>query len=222
VGAVYCAQYAKGLAHLLIFVGCILGMNQGDTVSMIAAFTFAFFYVWQIIDAVRTAHALQAGLPAPDPLGLAEAFSTGGKTDTSKIPIGAVVLIGLGVLFLLQTLDIFDFSVRHVAPIGLVALGAWLFVRRVGLFGPPETTPLGLERKNFTGPVILITVGSLWLIDNVRHIGFFGWVGSLLLVIGIAKILQRDGFSGPGAPPTGPTGPISGEVQPPVSEVHNG
>src|SRR5215467_4771813 len=42
VGAVYCGQYAKGLAHLLIFVGLILGMNQGDTVSTIAGFTFAF------------------------------------------------------------------------------------------------------------------------------------------------------------------------------------
>src|ERR1700741_2651526 len=74
VGAVYCGQYAKGLAHLLIFVGLILGMDQSSPLDPICAFAFAFFYVWQIIDAVRTAKAIQMGQPVPDPLGLGQAF----------------------------------------------------------------------------------------------------------------------------------------------------
>jgi len=39
VGAVYTGQYAKGLAHLLIFVGLIVGMSQGsDPLSTICGF----------------------------------------------------------------------------------------------------------------------------------------------------------------------------------------
>ena len=63
----------------------------------------AFFYVYQIIDAVRTAHAIQAGLPAPDPYGLAQTFSMGAPSErgeSKSIPAVAVILIGLGVLFL--------------------------------------------------------------------------------------------------------------------------
>lgn len=226
VGAVYTGQYAKGLAHLLIFVGLILGMNHGESVATIAAFTFAFFYVWQIIDAVRTAHALQAGLPAPDPLGLGQAFGAGERTDTSKIPVAAITLIGLGVLFLLQTMGVFEFNADHVAPICLILLGGWLFARRAGLVHVDGMTRRDGCRANFVGPAVLITLGIVWLVDNFRPVGFFGWVGALLLVIGVAKILQRDGTGplDPGGPPSsaGPTGQGSEDVQPPVSEVRNG
>jgi len=224
VGAVYCGQYAKGLAHLLIFVGLILGMNQGDTVSMIAAFTFAFFYVWQIIDAVRTAHALQAGLPPPDPLGLGQAFGAGEKADTSKIPVAAIVLIGLGVLFLLQTMGVFDFSLNHVWPIFLIFLGVWLFGKRWG-FIPSNRVYTHAERmRGLVGPVVLVTVGGLSLIEDMGGPGWHRTWPVLLLAIGVTKLLERQGTQPPppGMPGSGPTGPISGEVQPPVSEVHNG
>ncbi len=50
-----------------------------------------------------------------------------------KEPIGAIVLIGLGLLFLLGQLDdiggrIFEFS----WPLLLIGLGVWLVVRRMG------------------------------------------------------------------------------------------
>ncbi len=132
VGAVYCGQYAKGLAHLLIFVGLILGMNQRGPIDTICAFVFAFFYIWQIIDAVRSAKAIQLGQPIPDPLGLGQAFGAGERVDTSKIPIAAVVLIGLGVLFLLQTMGLFVFSFERFWPVLLILLGLWLAARRWG------------------------------------------------------------------------------------------
>ncbi len=74
----------------------------------------AFFYVYQIIDAVRTAHALQAGQPAPDPMGLGQTFSMGEKFDSSKVPVGAVILIGLGVLFLLHTMGIMEYGFEQL------------------------------------------------------------------------------------------------------------
>jgi hypothetical protein len=47
-------------------------------------------------------------------------------------PIGAIILIGLGLLFLLDQLDIFNGRLKDfIWPLGLIALGAWLLVRRI-------------------------------------------------------------------------------------------
>lgn len=132
VGAVYTGQYAKGLAHLLIFVGLIVGMGQDSPLDTICGFAFAFFYVWQIIDAVRSARAIQLGQPAPDPLGLGQAFGSGEKVDTSRIPTAAIVLIGLGILFLLRSSGVFEFSLDNFWPVILILLGIWLFAKRWG------------------------------------------------------------------------------------------
>jgi hypothetical protein len=48
-------------------------------------------------------------------------------------PVGAIVLIGLGVLFLLGQLDIFSGRVfEYTWPLLLICLGAWLVIRRLG------------------------------------------------------------------------------------------
>jgi TM2 domain-containing membrane protein YozV len=50
-----------------------------------------------------------------------------------KEPIGAIVLIALGLLFLLGQLDIFSSRVFEFSwPVLLIALGVWLIVRRLG------------------------------------------------------------------------------------------
>ncbi len=108
VGAVYTGQYAKGLAHLAIFGLLIAGISASDNghseaLGVICDIALAFFYIYQIIDTVRSAHAIQAGQPAPDPFGLSATFGGGAKIEASKVPTSAIVLILLGVLFLLHT-----------------------------------------------------------------------------------------------------------------------
>jgi hypothetical protein len=50
-----------------------------------------------------------------------------------KEPIGAIVLIGLGLLFLLGQLDIFSGRlIEFTWPVLLIGLGVWLVVRRLG------------------------------------------------------------------------------------------
>jgi hypothetical protein len=136
VGAVYNGQYAKGLAHLLIFVALVVGASQsGDTGGPIFGLGIAFFYIYQIIDAVRSAHAIRAGQPAPDPFGLARAFGSGERTDFNKVPVGALVLIGLGILFLLNTMGLFHaYWIHRLWPLILIGIGVWLFIKR---FSPP-------------------------------------------------------------------------------------
>jgi len=222
VGAVYTGQYAKGLAHLLIFVGLIIGMDQGNPIDTFCAFAFAFFYVWQIIDSVRTAKAIELGQPPPDPLGLGQAFGMGEKVDTSRVPIFAIVLIGLGVLFLLETLGVFTYSVGNLWPIFLIFLGVWIFAKREGLV--PSARPYHYQGRSRTFPVVLIMVGVLSLIE---HMGGPGWHRTwpmLLLAVGIVRLLERQMPPPPPSMGSGPGSmePASGAGHPPVSEVKNG
>jgi TM2 domain-containing membrane protein YozV len=238
VGAVYTGQYAKGLAHLVIFTLCILGASSGsETMGTIFGLGIAAFYVYQIIDAVRTARAIQLGQPPPDPFGLGTTFSSGfssgassgDRIDVSKVPTGALVLIGLGVVFLLHTLDIWDFSARRVWPLVLIAIGGFLLLRRLGLIGevPPGFDRARSCRRGLMGPAILLTLGVQFLLESMGVIRFVRTLPLLLIVIGLVKIFQSTG-PGPleGPPPTPvdapPSGAVSGEVQSPSPEVKNG
>jgi LiaI-LiaF-like transmembrane region/B-box zinc finger len=226
VGAVYTGQYGKGLAHLLIFVMLVIGADGGSEVlSTICGIGIAFFYVWQIIDAVRTAKAIQFGQPIPDPLGLGQAFSAGEKVDTSKVPSWALLLIGLGVLFLLQTTGVFAFSVQSFWPILLILLGLWLLGKRWGIVPSNRVYSHAERTRGLVGPVVLVTIGFLSLVENLGGPHWARTWPILLLAIGITKLLESK--TPPTLPPPapmtgGPTGAGTGEPQPPVSEVSNG
>jgi Domain of unknown function (DUF5668) len=46
-------------------------------------------------------------------------------------PVGAIILIGLGAMFLLSSMGVFNFGwIHHSWPIFLIALGGWLIFRR--------------------------------------------------------------------------------------------
>src|SRR5271169_421830 len=78
VGAVYTGQYAKGLAHLVIFTMLILGASTGgEAMATVCGLGIAGFYFYQIIDSVRSARALQLGQAPPDPFGLGTTFGGG-------------------------------------------------------------------------------------------------------------------------------------------------
>lgn len=223
VGAVYTGQYAKGLAHLLIFVGLVVGMGLHDPLDTICGIGFAFFYVWQIIDSVRSARAIQVGQPAPDPFGLDQAFGAGEKVDASRIPTTAIVLIGLGILFLLRSSGVFEFSLDTIWPVLLILLGLWLFAKRWGIIPSHRVYSHADRMRGLVGPVMLVTVGLLSLIDRLGGPNWDRTWPILLLAFGITKLLERR--TPPTLPPpTMPSGPgaVSGEVQPPVSEVKNG
>ena len=57
-------------------------------------------------------------------------------------PVGAIVLIGLGLLFLFNTLGIFGGDwFRHAWPILIIVLGGWLLFRRTRGVPPPPPPP---------------------------------------------------------------------------------
>jgi len=219
VGAVYTGQYAKGLAHLATFILLIAGLNASDTghsetLSIICGFGLAFFYVYQIIDSVRSAKAIQMAQPVPDPFGLAATFGGGAKIETGKIPMGAIVLILLGVLFLLHTMGL-GLGFDRFWPLILIFIGGWMFVRNWSslgshapdcdcsrcrtrrMIGPglAACTMCQCARcrtRRIMGPTIVVTIGVLFLLENL-HVGDLGFHRTwpvILLVIGAIKLLQ--------------------------------
>lgn len=148
VGAMYNGQFMKGVIHVLAFV-CLIWMAARFGPIMVPVFFAYFFYL--VFDAYKTAHAIELGQPVPDPFGLEAMF---GGTPTPRpttvpgvvpgdpncaadaacgksTPIGAFVLIFLGVLFLLDNLGLFEFRWAHrLWPLILIAIGGWLFAKR--------------------------------------------------------------------------------------------
>ena len=234
VGAVYCSQYAKGLAHLVIMVLLIIGVSSDVPwyVHMLLGLGIGFFWIYQIIDAARSAKAIQMGEPAPDPFGLGQTFGAGERIEGTKVPVGAAVLIGLGVLFLLHTAGIFEFGFDRFWPLILIFLGVWLFARHWGLLGDTGAA-CRCERcrtRKLMGPAILVTLGVLFLLDNISRVGFGRTWPAILLVIGVVKLVQSNASSAghigplpPGAPPSAPPPPqASPEQQPPAASDVSG
>jgi hypothetical protein len=235
VGAVYCGQYAKGLAHLIIFTLMIIGASSGsDVAGTLFGIGIAFFYVYQIIDAVRSARAIQMGQPAPDPFGLAQTFGAGDKLTKTQIPTGAVVLIIIGIFFLLRNAGLFEFDIHRIWPIFLIALGGWLFARNWGLVGGLGSGACYCSRcrhRRLMGPAVLITIGVLSLMDDMTSYGWHKTWPVLILVIGIVSLLRSNASteghisrsfpdsSGNPPPPVATGGSVNAE--PPANEVKN-
>jgi hypothetical protein len=219
IGAVYNGQYTKGLVHLGIFALLVAGCcASGDVLPTICGIGIAFFVVYQILDSVRTARAIQAGLPAPDPYGLADTFGGGAKIETGKIPMGAIVLILIGILFLLHTMGLTEFGLDRFWPVILILLGGWMFARNWGLDGSTARAavlnkklanhgisgaaaqqvaarvgcPCGRCRaRRLMGPAMILTIGVLFLLDHSLHGPRFGQTWPvILLVVGAVKLVQ--------------------------------
>jgi len=201
LGAVYCGQYAKGLAHLGIVVLSIIGLSSDLPwyVKMTLGIFLGFFWVYQIVDAVRTARAIQMGEPIPDPFGLQQMFGTGGGTPSTtgqkietKVPMAAAILIGLGVLFLINTA--FDFSLDRYWPLILIVLGVYLFAKHWGLLATyqPVCVCERCRTRKLMGPAMLVTVGVMFLLHSISNIGLGRTWPAILLVIGVVKLVQSN------------------------------
>ncbi|MCI0402968.1 MAG: B-box zinc finger protein [Acidobacteria bacterium] len=140
LGAVYNGEYAKGLAHM-VFFALLVAVEHGPSAAagIVHGITIAFYYFYQIFDAVRSARAKQMGQPTPDPLGVYRALGISGGSGApaaataglSNAPIGAIVLILVGVAFLLRNMGILYFGTFwRLWPLILIFIGIRMFQRR--------------------------------------------------------------------------------------------
>ena len=153
VGAIYNGQITKAIMQVLIFGSLIaLGDRVHGPLDTIFGLGAAAFYFYMVIDSFQTAKAKCSGKPAPEWFGLSEI--------KMNAPIGAALLIGLGVLFLLDNFDVPVFAqISKFWPIILIVAGVLLLQRRLGGSAPAPTpaTPPPPEKpgdgpSNIPGP----------------------------------------------------------------------
>jgi Domain of unknown function (DUF5668)/B-box zinc finger len=124
LGAVYNGQYAKALIHVLIFAGIIAALNSDlpDAFEAFLIVSLICFCFYMPIEAYRTAQARRKGEPEPFNL----------MAGTDRKPIGAFVLIGIGVLLLLANFGLLQHEwFGKTWPVVLIAVGGWLLWDRL-------------------------------------------------------------------------------------------
>ncbi len=136
LGAFYNGQFVKGIVHALIFIGLCYGASttEGSSANIIFGMMIPVWILYMAFDAHQTAKAISLGQPLPDPLGMNKAFG-GDHVDMNKVPMGSIILIGLGVLFLINTMGWFHmWWLGRMWPVILIAIGVWMFMKR---YAPP-------------------------------------------------------------------------------------
>lgn len=150
-------------------------------------------------------------------------FSVSSANDSAnRVPVGAILLIALGVVFLLGNSGMFrGFPVHRLIPFLIIGVGVWLFVHKMMETGGGWTddgTPAYRLRlfRAARGAVWIVLVGVLSVLDSF---GILSWGRSwplFIIVAGVMAFAQRTAYSAVpplpynyvppvAAPPPGPT-----------------
>ncbi|HVS86605.1 MAG TPA: DUF5668 domain-containing protein [Candidatus Acidoferrum sp.] len=124
LGAVYNGQYNKALIHIVVFAAFILGLSSDMDGGMKAVFGILLggFIFYMAFDAMRTAQSNQRGETPADPL----------ESWSKNRPVGPIILIVLGAIFLLNNFDWFPFyRLVRFWPLILIIVGGLMFRNRL-------------------------------------------------------------------------------------------
>lgn len=129
VGAIYNGQYAKGLVHAVVFgllVSTIANSHNGGMAALLGIMIGAWEF-YMAFEAYHTARKRRYGVSVEEFSGQFD-FRAG----SGRFPAGAVLLIGLGFILLLDTTDIISIDeFGKYWPIGLIVLGVYLLYNRL-------------------------------------------------------------------------------------------
>jgi hypothetical protein len=136
VGAIYNGQYAKGFVHVILF-GLMISVLSNDAargLEPLLAMLLAGFVFYMPFEAYHTARRRQLGQPVDEFSSLVPGHGA------ARFPVAPVILIALGVIFLLDNLDLLDFSrILRYWPVALIALGAYMLYLRLSLPAPDRS-----------------------------------------------------------------------------------
>ena len=128
VGAIYNAQYAKGLIHVVVFGTLISIANSHESYGATPIFvmlSFAWVF-YMAFEAYHTAMRRQQGLAVDE---FSSLVSSTGGSGNHIVPI---VLIGLGVVFLLNNFEVIRFyQLVKFWPVALIAVGGLMLTERL-------------------------------------------------------------------------------------------
>ena len=141
VGAIYNGQYVKGLVHVVVFGTLISIMSSHATGGFEPLFGMLVFvfYAYMPFEAYHTAKRRQQGESVDE---FSSLFPL--RTAAPGFPVGPVLLIVIGAVFLLNTLDILDLEkILRWWPVLLIVLGGYMLYSR--LTGGSERKAAGEE-----------------------------------------------------------------------------
>jgi len=128
VGAIYNGQYAKGLIHVFILgmLFTIVGSNDVGGFEPLFGVLIPGFWAYMAFEAYHTAKLRQMGQPVDEFSSLVPGH--GG----SRFPVAPILLIALGVVFLLNNLEIFELRrMLRYWPVMLIAIGLYMLYARL-------------------------------------------------------------------------------------------
>lgn len=135
VGAIYNGQYVKGLIHAVIF-GLLVSLISNSPEEAVAPFlgiTIAAFVFYMPFEAYHTAKKRQMGVPVDE----WSSLTVNNTPYTNRVPVGPIILIAIGVLFLLDTLHLIEFrEIGRFWPVLLIIVGAYMLYSRVTAIKP--------------------------------------------------------------------------------------
>jgi cell wall-active antibiotic response 4TMS protein YvqF len=129
VGAVYNGQYMKGLFHVLILGLLISILSSGEARGFEPLFGILIpsFWTYMCIEAYHTAKKRRSGETVNDASGLLHE-----ATPQPRFPVGPVLLIAVGILFLLENLNLLNIGrLLHYWPVFLIGYGAHMIYERM-------------------------------------------------------------------------------------------
>ena len=150
VGAIYNGQYLKGLVHALV-TGLLITIldNTSASADALISMLLVAFWIYMPFEAFHTAKKRQAGI-VPDEW---SSILPRNRHYSGRLPVGPIVLIAIGVLYLLNSLNLIDFrQIGRFWPVILIVVGAYMLYSRVSGREkaetraeqyPPPSTPAG-------------------------------------------------------------------------------
>jgi hypothetical protein len=136
VGAIYNGQYAKGLVHAIVF-GLLVSITSSGTAGDLEPLFGILIGVWVMymaLEAYHTARKRRAGEPVDEFSSILDVHGQRGG-----FPVGAITLIGLGVLLLLSTTDVIQLRyLLRYWPVLLILMGAYMLYARIAGDGPVQ------------------------------------------------------------------------------------
>ena len=143
VGAIYNGQYGKGLIHVLVLgtlISVVSNSNHSETGPLFGLLIAAWFF-YMAFEAYHTAKRRQLGQPVDE---FSSIFPMRAKSN--RFPVGPVIMIAIGVLFLLNNLNLIRFyDIARYWPLLLIALGAFMLYSR--LSGSPTSPEAANEQR---------------------------------------------------------------------------
>jgi hypothetical protein len=144
VGAIYNGQYGKGVLHVVVLglLISILNSNAAGDLEVMFGFMIPFWFLYMALEAYHTAKKRAMGEPVDELSGLLQI-----SRQPGRVPVGPVILVVLGVVFLLNTLGKLRLAeILRFWPVVLIVAGLYLLFARMSA-GRSDSSGVDTEAK---------------------------------------------------------------------------